>query len=36
MAGLSLNTRTLRIRVSFYEIVKLHKGNFPFIILVIR
>lgn len=27
MAGLSLSTRTLRIRVSFYEIVKLHGGT---------
>lgn len=26
MAGLSLSIRTLRIRVSFYEIVKLHGG----------
>lgn len=25
MAGLSLSTRTLRIRVSFYKIVKLHE-----------
>lgn len=31
MAGLSLSIRTLRIRVSFYVIVKLHKGNIPFI-----
>ena len=26
MAGLSLNIHTLRIRVSFYEIIKLHEG----------